>query len=406
MPMRNDPRIRQTLNQISQNIETANTTTQTALFSFTEHYVKPCLASLSTCADQCTVPCCPDRYDERLRRRAGARRRGRAEFSFDFYDDWDDDAAATDGGGLLGWGNDELDRLLAGSGSASRSGAVADQPERKRGMSYGTVNRPNRRRTALQNRDAEDPTIVPSSSAFGFLERLPWRFGAKTLKYKPSAADLQENLGQSRLGIDESEPLIEESDEEVGSTTRRKAGRARSGTAGSGSTTESFRSRGDLFPSEDEDDAVPLDDEFAMALERRTTNSGREDNSLVGASGKRPTRSRTASSKSASMKSRKSDEVKRMTVARTEEVDADEDDQGLFKVPSLNDLKDEEERLMLSEEQDLDRRREAAQRLAQERGLAADIEATSTTQVDDPHQIDPMIPSQFPDTIPFDSPEK
>ncbi|CAK7202371.1 hypothetical protein SEUCBS139899_005094 [Sporothrix eucalyptigena] len=44
--------------------------------------------------------------------------------------------------------------------------------------------------------------------------------------------------------------------------------RKRSGTTGSGETSDSFRSRGDLFPSDEEDDedAVPLDDEFAVAL--------------------------------------------------------------------------------------------------------------------------------------------
>lgn len=44
--------------------------------------------------------------------------------------------------------------------------------------------------------------------------------------------------------------------------------RKRSGTTSSGDTSNSFRSRGDLFPSDEEDDedAVPLDDEFAVAL--------------------------------------------------------------------------------------------------------------------------------------------
>lgn len=41
----------------------------------------------------------------------------------------------------------------------------------------------------------------------------------------------------------------------------------------SGRTLDSLSSRGDLFPSDEEDDAIPLDDEFAMVLERRTTQS-------------------------------------------------------------------------------------------------------------------------------------
>ncbi|ERS95758.1 hypothetical protein HMPREF1624_07833 [Sporothrix schenckii ATCC 58251] len=46
------------------------------------------------------------------------------------------------------------------------------------------------------------------------------------------------------------------------------ATRQRSGTTSSGDTSNSIRSRGDLFPSDEEDDedAVPLDDEFAVAL--------------------------------------------------------------------------------------------------------------------------------------------
>ena len=53
--------------------------------------------------------------------------------------------------------------------------------------------------------------------------------------------------------------------------------RKRSGTAGSGDTSDSFRSRGDLFPSDEEgeEDAVPLDDEeFTIALDKVVDDRG------------------------------------------------------------------------------------------------------------------------------------
>ena len=90
--------------------------------------------------------------------------------SFDFYDDWDEDIGASSGGLLGGWGNDELDRLLAGSGSHSGpSDGVDPPPRKKRGMSYGT--RGNRKNLE------PDPTIIPSTSALGFLGRLPFKLG-------------------------------------------------------------------------------------------------------------------------------------------------------------------------------------------------------------------------------------
>src|SRR5437667_5985917 len=92
--------------------------------------------------------------------------------------------------------------------------------------------------------------------------------GGKGLGYKSSADDLQEHPGAHRAAVEEHEPLVEDAEEED-SVAGQKHNRKRSNTANSGSTTDSFRSRGDLFPSEDEDDAIPLDDEFAMALEQQ-----------------------------------------------------------------------------------------------------------------------------------------
>jgi hypothetical protein len=415
---RADPRIRQTLNQIASNLETANESTQTALFSFTQNYLRPCFSSIGSCTAQCTGTCFPDR-EERLRRRGQAR--GRGAFNFDFYDDWDDDGSAD--AGLLGWGNDELDRLLAGSGSHTTD----EQPRRKRAMSYGTRRDPEgripgaRRKSALQPHDGgPDPTLMPSSSMFGFLERLPFKIGARGLRYKPSAADLQEHPGQMRLEP-ESEPLIEgsEDEDEVGrerTPKRKKTGRNRSSTTTSDGTTESFRSRGDLFPSEDEDDAQPLDDEFGLALERRTTGSGTEETgSAKTGRRKRPNASRTTSSKSVSSQETKASRTKPSRGNSTSDHPIQSAiDSSMTKVPSMKDLVEEEERVRLNEEQEIKRRRLIAQELAAKKGLAevkeypsdVVVQSEDVAEVDDstPMQdsadvpIDPSIPSQLPDS--------
>ncbi|EQL02372.1 hypothetical protein OCS_01915 [Ophiocordyceps sinensis CO18] len=126
---------------------------------------------------------------------------------------------------------------------------TTEQPRRKRGMSYGT--RGARRRTS-----DDDPTIIPSTQPIGFLGKLPWKLGG-TLRYRPSAADLQDRPGKH--GAAETEPLLEPDDgSDYGA--ERRAPRQRSGTTGSGDTSDSYRSRGDIFPSdgEGEEDAVPL----------------------------------------------------------------------------------------------------------------------------------------------------
>lgn len=196
-----NPELRQTLNTISRNFESANETAQENIYTFTQLVIDPCFSGLKNCLTGCTAPCFPKRED-RLRRRR-ARSRGRSDLHFDFYDDWEDEEDETYAAGS--WGNDELDSLLAGRGSGSR------QPGRQRGMSYGTK---NRRPAHAPNE--ENPNIIPSSSYLGFLERFKWRPGARGLRYKPSAADLQEHPGAmpGSLGRDEVEPLIEESEED------------------------------------------------------------------------------------------------------------------------------------------------------------------------------------------------
>ncbi|KAL9072392.1 MAG: hypothetical protein Q9157_005116 [Trypethelium eluteriae] len=366
-----DPRVRRTLNQLSQNLESANESAQANLYNVTQTYISPCLSSIASSLTYCAESACPCiptlNRDERLRQRRRHRPRGRAEASFDFYDDWEED----ENDGLLGWGSDELDRLLAGTGS-SHTG----QPGRQRAMSYGSrrdggLYPAGRRKSAVHLHDGgPDPTIIPNTSFLGFLGRWPWKVGSKGLRYKPSAADLQENPGQLKRNDAEAEPLIEESEE--GEVASRKKRRKRSATAGSGHTTDSYSSRGDIFPSDEEDDAVPLDDEFAMVLERRTTSQSNHDESSSGKTKKsgRPSNSRISTRTTSSRSTHTSSKKKLHQIANTKHAESD-----ASVVPSLAELKQEEEIVRQEEEEDVERRREVAERLALQRGLATPEEA-------------------------------
>jgi hypothetical protein len=108
----------------------------------------------------------------------------------------------------------------------------------------------------------ESGKFIHSSSYFGFLEQVPFRWGARGMRYQPSIADLQENPGKK----DEDEIPTTSGPAKGKGKHRRK----RSNTQTSGHTTDSLSSRGDIFPSEDEmDDAIAIDDEFAFDLGRR-----------------------------------------------------------------------------------------------------------------------------------------
>ncbi|KAI4191513.1 MAG: hypothetical protein L6R41_000047 [Letrouitia leprolyta] len=344
---RTDPRIRQTLIQISQTVDSAQYSTRANLFAFHQTYLVPCLSQISACLEASCAPCyacitnatsSTHPSDAAARRRKG-RRRGREELSFDFYDDWEAQEEE-------GWGNDELDRLLAGN-----EPTLGDaQPGRRRGMSYGGI--ASRRKLAEDDMEAN---IVPKSSMFGFLESLPWKIGGRRgRRYKPSAADLQDvGEGSRKTRVyREDEPLISES--ESLEERRKGHGRKRSGTVGSRETTNSLSSRGDLFPSEDEDDAVPLGDEFAMVLARRTTQGTMSDDNSRGKS--KAASARTRSSRSlASLQTKK----RRLSDERGEEPET----------PSMTDLKKEEDQIKFEEEDSIHRKREAARRLAAERGM-------------------------------------
>ncbi|KAL2760497.1 hypothetical protein ACRALDRAFT_2050738 [Sodiomyces alcalophilus JCM 7366] len=402
-----DPRLRQSWNRISYNAGEVTETAAAGIWSFQHHYVNPCLVSLAACLEQCTTPCLGDREERARRRRERERARGRAEYVFDFYDDWyaedefEGGAGGSTGGGILGgWGEEHWDRLLAGTGSQRRHhgdhGALQEQPKRRRGMSMGYGTRGGRR---LGSAD-QDPTIIPSTQPIGFLGRLPWKLG-KTLRYRPSAADLQDHPRQHgdpgyQASAGEDEPLLldghrEDSDDEgaggfggTGAANRTTGGgRNRSGTTGSGDTSDSYRSRGDLFPSDGEgdEDAVPLDDEFAMVL-AKVGGTGTGDDRSSGKSGrtrssKGKRRARTGStsrpvSRTVSGATINSTHSEASTVglghSSTGSIPASPE---AVRIPSMEDLQVEEGKLRKEEEEEVIRKRRAAAALAIERGLRA-----------------------------------
>lgn len=353
-----DPRIRQTINQISSNLESANETAQERIYTFSQNYISPCFASVGNCVNACAAPCRSSREGQ-LRRR----RRGRAEANFDFYDDWDNDVANDS---LLGWGTDELDRLLAGSGLARGS---TDQPRRQRQMSYGT-RAAGRKSSVLVPDNRDDPTVIPSSSFLGFLERFPWRFGARGLKYRPSAADLQEHPGgaQQRYNHEET-PLLESAEETGGfASYQEENGRGRSATDSSRGTTNSLSSRGDLIPSDEEEDAVPLDDEFDLALRRQGTGLDSDDQpGGKPLSVRRSTSGTVSSTTDASLKELRMKKKRRSRIRSPRVTDIGVNSS--LETQSMNDLKEEEQQVELKEEQEVARKRLAAQRLASNHGL-------------------------------------
>jgi hypothetical protein len=269
-------------------------------------------------------------------------------------------------------------------------------------MSYGTGKGKGRARRKTVD-GLPDPTIIPSTTTLGFLQRLPWKMGG-TLRYKPSAADLQEHpiqhgglRAEFEDDSEEGEGLLSgEHSEEDGELNRPRT-RPRSSTAGSGDTSDSFRSRGDLFPSDGEDDAVPLSDEFAMVLERRTTNSGPDDRSsgkTKSSKGKRPAGSRTTS-RTFSRTTQDSGHSRPSPLTRGSSAsDIHERDLSspiLPDHPSLTDLQREEERVRNEEEADVERKREAATRLAGQRGLSINEESAPEIKHEIPVHEEPPL---------------
>ncbi|KAF2863610.1 hypothetical protein K470DRAFT_268030 [Piedraia hortae CBS 480.64] len=206
-----DPRFRRRLTELGETVENARGQARDGLFIVGVNCIQPCLTRIS----QCFEASCPGLNTQRSRR-LRARSRGRAELSFDFYDDWDDDGAGTP--------NDELDRLLVG-GNAGYGAISASQS--RGGMSYV----PER---GEERGDKRGWIPLPDE---GWLARV---FGGarppeRGVKLK---SEFEERMQQR---------------------------------PGCGSVAESTSSRSDLFLSDEDqqEDAVPLDDEFATVLERR-----------------------------------------------------------------------------------------------------------------------------------------
>ncbi|KAI0402022.1 hypothetical protein F4802DRAFT_393377 [Xylaria palmicola] len=355
-----DPRLRQRWNQISQTTETVTENAAAGIWSFGHTYVTPCLGSVASLFDSCTSVCLGDREERARRARERQRARGAAEFSFDFYDDWDEEFGDQGGGLLGGWRAEDWDHLVAGSGKRKGpAGEVQEQPRtRARGMSYGT--RGTRRRAS----DHDDPTIIPSTAPLGFLGRLPFKIGG-TLRYKPSAANLQEHPGSIKhTGDDEREPLLgADSHSGVHPNDLPTQTRKRSGTAGSGDTSDSFRSRGDLFPSDEEgeEDAVPLDDEFTIALDHDDRSSSRTKSSK----GKR-----TETYKISRSESRTTIDSTVPSIRQGLPSSSGPPSPTLLSAPSLEDLRRGELRLELEEDEAIAKKRQAAADLALRRGLS------------------------------------
>lgn len=388
--------MRQRWNEIQHTTETVTENAAAGIWTFQHRYINPCLGSICDSLDACTSLCIGDREERARRARErdrGARRSRAIENTFDFYDDWDDDLIDGSGYSVVGgYGSDEgvggihWDRLLAGTGSVRRQPdegdvtVVGEQPRRKRGMSYGATRATGKRKLAPD----DDPTVIPSTAPLGFLGRLPFKIGG-TLRYKPSAANLKEHPGHATRADDGAEhmPLLAASEADDGGrghegipepgSTRQP--RTRSNTAGSGATSDSYRSRNDLFPSdgEGEEDAIPLDDEFAVALDR--VEADRSSNRTRSSKGKRPADRSTPISRTLS-KSTMASSGRGSFASIGEAIEN--------ATPSLEDLQREEEQAKREEDEELQRRREAARRLARERGLSITQDEQESTLAEEP----------------------
>ena len=117
--------------------------------------------------------------------------------------------------------------------------------------------------------------------------------------------------------------------------------------------------------SDEEEDAVPLDDEFTLALGRRGTGLDSDDGKP--GSERRSTSGTLSSVTDPSLKELRI-KKKRSSRVRSPRVTGVEASQGL-ETQSMNDLKKEEQQVELKEEREITRKRLAAQILASSRGL-------------------------------------
>ncbi len=263
-------------------------------------------------------------------------------------------------------------------------------------MSYGT--RGGGRKVSSGEED--DPNVIPRTAPLGFLGRLPFKI-VGSLRYKPSAANLREHPAGGGLGpgyhgegdaggVEEHEPLLGTGDEEEGRRRRgsppRQRQRPRSDTTNSGDTSSSYRSRGDLFPSDGEgdEDAVPLDDEFTVALERVDDRGSTKTRS---SKGKRPAdrdRDRDRLSRTVSRTTMSSTDTPGEHRWGSNPVSPSWETAEAVRVPSMEDLQREEEEAEREEHEEIERRRRAAWQLAAQRGLGKDGLDSTPDALDEP----------------------
>lgn len=432
--MRTDPRIRQNFNQLSSTIESATDTACAGCFAFTKTYLEPLIDSVSSCCSRCSR-CCSYIPDDSLSHHGHpAHGRGRGnELPFDFYNDdyWYDydDGGRGPGGGFLAWGTDELDRLLAGSssghrsspgmyyGGASSSAAGGGVTGDIRSGTLGLIGGRRKRHTAAQpdGRGAPDPTVIPSTSVFGFLSRFPW-WKRTELRYRPSAAGLQEHPGMPRHF-----PNYTDDDDDgqggdgelrqslLNGTSQRNApaagrdisriyqqypsprGRKRSQTDSSHTSGESFRSRGDLFPSDGEDDAVPLGDEFSIVLRGSASGGGSGASDIDGETSMAGLRRGSIMSGNSSIQGMGIRRRSFMGDTQHQDLEHEGDDEGGDGGPGGSDtphalypvddttLRMQEAAIAEAEEREIERKRALAQNLAFESGLSQRGQPTQST---------------------------
>jgi hypothetical protein len=162
--------------------------------------------------------------------------------------------------------------------------------------------------------------------------------------------------------------------------------RKRSGTTGSGATSDSYRSRGDLFPSdgEGEEDAIALDDEVTYDMIRKDDRSSRSART-PSSKGKRPAHAMSRTVSRTTLGSVGSRESLGVGLAIYGAV-SQESVQDAQPLPSLRDLELEEERLGQEEDEELAKKKEAAVQLALERGLQTEAEPKPADVRDDEYK--------------------
>ncbi len=342
------------------------------IWNLQQRYISPCLASIGQSLDSCTGLCIGDREERARRQRERERRarRGQAEYSFDFYDDWDDDDDAL----ANSFGGPRPARQLGrrpdrGLGQAPRRHGLVEEPPRGRRRRRRRRRRRGRPAEAEARDELRDARPAPDIQRAGGPHHHP-QHGPAGLPRPAAVQDRRHAEVQAQRGKPAGPPGRASV---FGRRARAPAGpRQATRTVATAATTASatatstlhalgreaerpgratHRARtgpgGDLFPSDGEgdEDAIPIDDEFAMALGRVDDRSSGKTRSSKGkrrADSKPMSRSLSRTSvasqlSGSSLKKRTSN----LSLPTLEDTEA---------VPSLADLQQEEERVQREED--------------------------------------------------------